>query len=332
MIASKELAGSEHEVPQATEQVDESLNRLPIQSIGGPEQKLKPVVPDLEPATGISLQKRLRVHQVRFCSQLIRNASHFPAISAFFKSIRNIPVFRNIVNGIIGYNRPFPTLQEANEYIADYDGGGHGHPFCAINLMKTVQKANPSDYPALFFLQPILPAVRTVFDFGGSVGNLLYCYANYVSVPADLTWTVFDVAENVELGAQIARDTGERRLRFTSSLSDGDGSDVFIATGALHYFEKSLPTMLSEYRLKPRYVLINRTPFSNGAPFATVQDAGRYRVACMLYNQDELIAEFNAAGYDLVDRWTAAERTHIIPCYPDLSVRAYSGMFLKLRD
>lgn len=325
MTASKELAGSEHEVAQTAEKADGSLDRLPI-------QKPKLLVPELEPATGISLRKRLRVRQVRFCSQLIRNASHFPAISAFFKSVRDIPIFRSIVSGLIGYNRPFPTLQEANAYIADYDGGGHGHPFCAINLMKTVQKANPSDYPALFFLQPILPVVRRVFDFGGSVGNLLYCYSNYVSIPDDLTWTVFDVPENVQLGEQIAGDAGERRLRFTSSLSEGDGADVFLATGALHYFEKSLAAMLSEYRRKPRYVLINRTPFSSGVPFATVQDAGRYRVACMLYNQDELIAEFNAAGYDLVDRWSAAERTHIIPCYPDLSVRAYSGIFLKLRD
>ncbi|HEX4773095.1 MAG TPA: methyltransferase, TIGR04325 family [Bryobacteraceae bacterium] len=327
MTASKELTGGEPELTQTGEDIRASLKDADERN-----QKPKPLVPDLEPATGISLSKRLRVHQVRFCSQLIRNTSHLPAISAFFKSIRDVPVFRNVVNGIIGYNRPFPTLQQAKAYIADYDGGGHGHPFCAINLMKTVQNANPSDYAALFFLQPILPAVRTVFDFGGSVGNLWYCYSNYISMPADLTWTVFDVPENVQLGEQIAKDAGENRLRFTSFLCDGDGADVFIATGALHYFEESLPAMLSEYHSKPRYVLINRTPFSSGAPFATVQDAGRYRVACMLYNQDQLIEEFRGVGYDLVDRWSAAERTHIIPCYPDLSVNAYSGMFLKLRD
>jgi putative methyltransferase (TIGR04325 family) len=327
MTASKELARNEHEVTQTGVNLDESFKNT---SRDGEKPKLS--VLDIQPATGLSLRKRLRVRQVRLCSQLICNASHLPALAAFFLFIRHIPLLRNLVNGMIGYNRPFSTLQEANAYIADYDGGGHGHPFCAINLMKTVQTANPSDYPALFFIQPILPDIRTVFDFGGSVGNLFYCYSNYVSIPADLTWMIFDVPENVQLGEQIASEAGERRLRFTSALSDGDGADLFIATGALHYFEKSLPAMLSDYRLKPRYVLINRTPFSNGAPFATVQDAGRYRVACMLYNQDELIAEFNAAGYDLVDRWSATERTHIIPCYPDLSVNAYSGMFLKLRD
>jgi putative methyltransferase (TIGR04325 family) len=255
-----------------------------------------------------------------------------PGFSAVIRLARDLPVVRSFVKFLTGYNRLFPTLKEAEAFIADYDGGGHSHPFCAINLMQTIEKASPSDYAALFFIQPLVPVIRNIFDFGGSVGNLFYCYAKYVNFPKDFIWTVYDVAENVELGERIAGDFGESRLRFTTSLSDGDGVDLFMATGALHYFEKPLPDILAEFRTKPRFVLINRTPLTDGQPFATVQDAGRYRVACILHNHDDLVRRFEAAGYELVDSWRAAERSLIIPCYPDRSVSAYSGMFFRLRE
>jgi putative methyltransferase (TIGR04325 family) len=231
-----------------------------------------------------------------------------------------------------GYSRPFTTLQEATAAIAGYEGGGHSNPGHAKVLMKATEKAGPSDYAALFFLQPIMPLIRTVFDFGGNVGNLFYCYSKYLDLPSDLTWMVYDLPENIEIGEQIASNSGERRLRFTSSLNDGDGADLFIASGALHYFEPPLPEIIAKFKNRPHYVLVNRTPLVDGRPFATVQDAGTFRVACMLYNRDDLIRGFDAAGYDMVESWRALERSVVIPCYPDQSVPAYSGMFFQLRD
>jgi putative methyltransferase (TIGR04325 family) len=298
------------------------------------EQPPPPVAIPLEETyrSTLSLTKRARVRQIRICSHWFRVLSGFPAFLYILRATRELPIVRNLLAVIVGYNRPFETLVEAQQAMAAYAAGGHANPACAVDLMGHIERASPSDYAALFFLQPLLPFVRTIFDFGGNVGNLFYCYSRYLDFPADLTWTVYDLPENVKLGERIAADSGAYRLRFTTSLSDGDGADLFIATGALHYFEKPLADMLAEFKKKPRYVLVNRTPLVDGPRFATVQDNGLvYRVACMLYNRNDLIQEFEKCGYEMLESWSAAERSFIIPCYPDRSPRAYSGMFFRLR-
>jgi putative methyltransferase (TIGR04325 family) len=279
-----------------------------------------------------SILKRARVRQIQFFTRWFSILSGIPAVSALIRVTRELPLVRGVLAALTGYNRPFATLQEATASMAGYEGGGHSNDSHPKILMKTIEQATPSDYPALFFLQPIVPLIRTVFDFGGNVGNLFYCYSKYLDLPSDFSWTVYDLPKNIETGAQIANEAGERRLRFTNSLSDADGADLFIACGALHYFEPPLPDIIAEFHRKPRYVLVNRTPLVDGRPFATVQDSGTYRVACMLYNRDDLIRRFETAGYHMVDSWWAAERSLVIPCYPDRSVAAYSGMFFQLSD
>ncbi len=121
--------------------------------------------------------------------------------------------------------------------------------------MSMGEVARPSDYAALFHIQPLLPSIRTVFDFGGNAGNLFYCYSRYLQLPPDLIWTVYDLPKNRIVGAQIATEKGEKRLRFTGELSEADGVDLFIASGALHYFEQPLPDMIAGLRQLPRYII-----------------------------------------------------------------------------
>ncbi|MGH6829926.1 MAG: methyltransferase, TIGR04325 family, partial [Methylocella sp.] len=133
-------------------------------------------------------------------------------------------------------------------------------------------------------------------------------------------------------GAELAKKRNEPRVRFAAEWGEAEGVDLLITTAALHYFEKSLPAMISVLRRKPRYVLINRAPLVEGPAFATVQDGIRYRLACFLYNRDDLIQGFESLGYELIDSWQIAEPEHyvMVPCYPDRSVTAYSGLFLRL--
>jgi len=279
-----------------------------------------------------SVVKRARVLQIRFCSRLLRRLSAVPLVFAFIRATRELPLVREVLAAMTGYHRPFPALKDAAAAISGYEGPGHCDPEHARILMGTADEASPSDYPALFYIQPLLPHLRTVFDFGGNVGNLFYCYSKYLGIPSDLTWIVYDLPENNRIGEQIAKDHGERRLRFTDRLSDGNGADLFIACGALHYFDKPLAAMIADFPKKPRYVLINRTPLVDGPALATVQDGGTHRAACVLYNRSDLIREFEAIGYEMVDSWWAVERSLIIPCYPDRSVPAYSGMFFRYKD
>jgi len=180
-------------------------------------------------------------------------------------------------------------------------------------------------------MQSLLPSLRTVFDFGGNVGNLLYCYSRYLALPSDLTWTVYDLPKNLERGAAIACAKRETRLRFTRQFEEADGADLFIACGSMHYFEEPLPDMLAKLSRLPRYVLINRTPLVDGPPLATIQDAEFWRIACVLHNRDSIIAQFNKLGYELMDIWSIDESSVIVVCYPDRSARSYSGLFFRLR-
>jgi putative methyltransferase (TIGR04325 family) len=270
-----------------------------------------------------------RIGQIQFWSHLLRRLSAVPRLFAFIKAARELPILRGLLVSMIGYHRPFPTLKDAAAALSGCEGSGHSDPDHARLLMLQADKARPSDYPALFHVQRVLPLVRSIFDFGGNVGNLFYCYSKYLDIPSTVTWTVYDLPGNIEVGQQLADECGDRRLRFTCQLSDAEGIDLFVASGSLHYFDRPLPDIIAEFRHKPRYILINRTPLVDGPAFATIQDGGTHRVACMLYNRDDLARKFAAIGYELLDSWSALERSLIVPCYPDRSVPAYSGMFFS---
>ena len=75
-------------------------------------------------------------------------------------------------------------------------------------------------------------------------------------------------------------------------------------------------------------MLVNRTPMTDGASFATVQEASAFRVPCRLDNRARFIESVQAQGYRLVDRWEAEEMSLEIPFYPDLTT-PYTGFFFE---
>ena len=278
-----------------------------------------------------SIARRVRVRQIRLCTGALVALSDRPLTLKFIKALRERPFGRGLLNLLTGYNRAYVTLAGANAAIRSADELGHEHPkYTQLNLSMS-ENARLSDYPALFHMQPLLPSLRTVFDFGGNVGNLLYCYSRHLALPDDLIWTVYDLPNNLKTGATIACEKGERRLRFTGQFDEANGADLFIACGSMHYFEEPLPDMIAKLTRLPRHVLINRTPLVDGPPVATIQDAEFWRIACKLHNRDNLIAQFNKLGYDLIGMWSIEESSVIVVCYPDRSARSYTGLFFKLR-
>jgi len=278
-----------------------------------------------------SVARRVRVRQIRLCTGALVALSDWPLTFKVIRAVRERPFGRRLLNILTGYNRAYVALAEANAAIRSADELGHEHPkYAQLNLSKS-ESTRLSDYPALFHMQSLLPSLRTVFDFGGNVGNLLYCYSRYLALPSDLTWTVYDLPKNLERGAAIACAKRETRLRFTRQFEEADGADLFIACGSMHYFEEPLPDMLAKLSRLPRYVLINRTPLVDGPPLATIQDAEFWRIACVLHNRDSIIAQFNKLGYELMDIWSIDESSVIVVCYPDRSARSYSGLFFRLR-
>ncbi len=148
-----------------------------------------------------------------------------------------------------------------------------------------------------------------------------------------MEWTVYDIPAILQQGREIALDRGETGLCFTDFLADAAGCDVFLASGSLHYWEQSISDLLRQLECRPRHLIVNRSPFRESGPsFATVQVTHQYCVPCLVRSIADVEAEFADNGYDLIDRWTAAELFLSLPLHPGYSVAAYSGLYFRRRS
>lgn len=247
------------------------------------------------------------------------------------KRVATSSITASILNAMLGYLRVFDSLPDAADAARPYAEGGFEHPDYAKMHISLAKVPRPSDYPALFHMQGLVLDRATIFDFGGSTGNLFYLYDRYLDLPPVCTWLVFDLPVWVESGQKMAANRGENRLRFTRKWEDAAGVELLIASGSLHSFDTPLSKMVAGLPEKPSHILINRTPLIDGPTKATVQDGGICRVACVLYNRTEFVAAFEAIGYEVVDSWKAWELSLKIVGKPESSALPYSGFFFRLK-
>jgi len=273
-----------------------------------------------------------RAGQIALTARFVEGVGRFRAGQYLLRGFQTLPLTRSLYRGLVGYRRPFASLEEAEAAVSRYSGGGHEHPQNVKNHLGMYSRARPSDYPALFYLRPILPGIRRVFDLGGNSGNLFYSYSNYLSWPEGLMWQVMDLPGNMTAGEAIAKEREAHQLQFTGAWSDADGADLLIVSGSLHYLHRPLAEMIGELKVRPSYILINRTPMTDGAPVATIQDLGIFRIACMIHNKGQVIRDLEQLDYVVVDEWKAHELSLEIPGYPELRVPAYTGIFLRRKD
>jgi putative methyltransferase (TIGR04325 family) len=246
--------------------------------------------------------------------------------------VANWPLTAPILHAMLGYLRVFDSLPEAAAAARPYAEGGFEHPDYAKMHMSLAEVPRPSDYAALFHMRGLILDRAKIFDLGGNIGNLFYLYDQYLDLPADCTWLVFDLPVWVESGQNIAAKRGENRLRFTRIWEDAAGAELLIASGSLHSFDTPLSQIVAMLPEKPSHILINRTPLIDGPTKATVQDGGICRVACVLYNKADFVTAFEAIGYEVVDSWKAWELSLEIVGKPEYSALPYSGFFFRQKE
>jgi putative methyltransferase (TIGR04325 family) len=273
-----------------------------------------------------------RTGQIALTARFVNGVGRFRAGRHLLRGFQTLPLTRSLYAGLVGYRRPFASLEEAESAVSRYAQGGHEHPQNVRNHLGMYSRARPSDYAALFYIRPILSGITRVFDLGGNAGNLFYSYSNYLSWPDGLTWQVLDLPENMAVGEAIAKEREAHQLQFTGEWTDANGADLLIVSGSLHYLHRPLSEMIGELTEKPAYILINRTPMTDGTPVATIQDLGIFRVACMLHNKAQVIRELEQLDYVVVDEWKALELSLEIPGYPEHSIPAYTGIFFRRKD
>ena len=146
-------------------------------------------------------------------------------------------------------------------------------------------------------------------------------------------WTVFDLPQTVTAGQALAREVDSRGLAFTTSLEQYSRDQVLLISGAFHYWEKSIATFVRQFPEQPDHIVINRTPVRDEqAPaYVTVQDNGSFAVPCIVRSFNEIVSEFSALGYALIDRWKVLELRIRMPLFPDFNVPYYSGFYFSTK-
>ena len=272
---------------------------------------------------------RWRLLQIRaFASVLTSIGSRAPGRRLILR-LRSQRWSQSLLESALAYRNTFPSFAEAQSSASKYIAAGHEHPDEIRYHTSIADSIRESDYPVLFHLAPLAAGLRRVFDLGGHVGNLFYAYQHKICFSSDITWTVYDLPHKRPFAEKLAKERNETRIRFADTLAEADGSDVFIASGSLHYFEQPLDEILRGLEHPPPHVFVNRTPFSAGKSLITVQDNRSYLVPCTLHSRSELISGMVNLGYELVSEWPVHERKLCVPLYPDLTAHAYEGFYFR---
>jgi putative methyltransferase (TIGR04325 family) len=276
-----------------------------------------------------SLLKRFRIFQIRALAAVLNSLGSRSAGSNLIVRLRSSRVTRVALDICLGFRRTFPSFAAAQACSWRYIQAGHEHPDEVRFHTSIADTVRESDYPVLFHLAPLVPQLRHVFDLGGNVGNLFYSYQHKLNFPPGLLWTVYDLPVKRPLGEKLAAQRAETRIRFCNTLAEATGCDVFIASGSLHYFEEPLHQILASLLVSPKYVFVNRTPFSNGRDLITVQDGRSYLVPCKLHSRTALISGMHQLGYELEAEWPVHERRLPVPTHPDICPRTYFGFYFR---
>src|SRR5262249_19326314 len=207
-----------------------------------------------------------------------------------------------------------------------------GHDHAAHNQIHACfsESIRESDYPVLYYLAPLASKLTSVFDLGGSIGNLFYPYDKELRFSPDLRWIVHDLPYKRQPALEFAQSKGEHRITFTEDFLDASGVDLFIVSGALHFFEQRLSIMLQRLDRPPKIVIVNRTPFAKTGNVVTVHDGGDFIVACKLHDIGGFVAGMTDLGYELKAQWRVHQRVQQSPLYPELNA-TYLGFYFRLR-
>jgi len=245
------------------------------------------------------------------------------------KALRRRRFFRR--GGGNFYYGVYRTFDDARKSIPPGLTEGFDNETAAGFYRERLEKVFPADYPALFWMRPLIQATTRVFDFGGHVGLHYYSWKGLLELPATARWVVADVPAVCAAGARLAKERGvSGQLSFAEGLAASDGMDVFFSGGSLQYLEPdALPKALAAMSHSPAHLVLNKIPAVDRDSYFTVQDTGVFRSAYSIFSRPKLTEALKALRYDLVDAWTnPGLHCHIVDSRRH-SVQEYSGFYFR---
>lgn len=239
----------------------------------------------------------------------------------FFNNADNLNLFNGVFNDFVGASLSAPT----NKNI------GYDNEEPASLYDEYMKEVSSVDFPALFWLEKLQDEVRSIYDFGGHVGIKYYAYRELLSSKERIRWTTYDLPAVVSRGRQISRRENATSLNFSDNVYDlENGYDLLFASGSLQYLENPIELIFGNLKNKPKYVLINMTPFHESKAYVTLQNIGPAFCPYKIFHRDSFLSQLKSFGYELQAEWKNPEKVCIIPFHAGHSIVGYTGLLLKL--
>lgn len=256
--------------------------------------------------------------------------------------LAELPPLRNIVSrrydrqfennrGQNLFRGVFSTFNAAASSAPSTRPTGYDNADAAAMYVERSKKIYPTDYPTMFWLQKLFDAAcSTCADLGGHIGVSYYAYQQYLSYPANLRWTVYDVPAVMERGRQLAAEKdSEGFLRFDDDFRHVSGVGILIAQGSLQYLPDTLAERLQMLLVMPKHLLLNMTPLHEKVSYFTLQSIGTafcpYRITALF----DFIESIEALGYSMVDHWDNPDKHCEIPFQANHSLDGYHGFYFR---
>ncbi|WP_374309008.1 methyltransferase, TIGR04325 family [Methylocella sp.] len=187
-----------------------------------------------------------------------------------------------------------------------------------------------ASYPVMMWLNILLREGAALVDYGGSVGLAYYAYRRFFGPPQGVDWTVVEVPAIARQGAAMALDE-KAALRFVEDPAQAPAPDFLLSAGAIQYMRDGA-ALLERFKGRPRHVLLNKLPLTEGPGFFTLQNFGVGVSPYEIYNEDEFLGYFAARGYGVRDRWEVHELECAIPFHPERHVKSFTGILFEADD
>lgn len=209
---------------------------------------------------------------------------------------------------------------------------GFDHEEIATFAFEQMCTVMPWDYPILFWMRTLLDEIDTLVDAGGHMGTKYRAFQDLLPPDASFSWVVYDVPAIVAAGRERAAKDGLDRLSFVDRIEDAGPASTFLGSGLLQYLDIPLSSLLQRLPSPPRHLLLNKVAFRRGGHVVTLERAGQAYIPYQMRDEQAFLADLASMGYEVIDRWTIPQLSHVIDTHPELGPSESAGFYLRRED
>ena len=160
------------------------------------------------------------------------------------------------------------------------------------------------NYNLMMYLYMIMikEGCLNVLDWGGALGSTFYQHRELLE-DYNCNWTIVEQAHFVSFGKE---HLANNMLHFVGSLDEVDQCNCVLFSSVLQYLENPEGSISMVCEKRPSYIIVERTPVSIHKRIwvETVHEPiYEAEYPCYVFEETELIKQFETRGYRLIDSW-----------------------------